>query len=101
MHNSAHWVAILDAAGIPCVRINSVAEALSSLQVTARYLVVPARHPCLGDLKIMGPPFRFDRPPASVRRHPPMLGEHTDEVLRDDLGFNEEQIADLRARTVV
>ncbi len=99
--NSADWIAVLDGAGIPCARINSVPEALNSAQTAARDLVVPAGHPTLTDLRIMGVPFRFDRTPSSIRRPPPMLGEHTDEVLRDDLGFTEEQIADLRARNVV
>ena len=100
-HDRSHWVAILDAAGIPCARINSVPEALCSPQASARNLVVPARHPSMSDLKIMGPPFRFDRTPASVRRHPPKLGEHTDEVLRDELGFTLGQIGDLRERGVI
>lgn len=99
--DGAYWVALLDGAGIPCARINSVPEALESPQALARDLVVPAGHPTLTDLRVMGPPFRFDRTPGSLRRHPPMLGEHTDEVLRDDLGFTEEQIADLRARSVI
>jgi formyl-CoA transferase len=96
-----YWINLLEAADIPCSRINSVPEALSSAQVAARELVVTADHPDLTDLKIPGIPFRFDQTPAGVHRHPPKLGEHTTEILREELQFTEQDIAELRARRVI
>jgi len=96
-----YWINLLEAAEIPCSRINSVPEALSSDQAAARELVVSANHPDVTDLKIPGIPFRFEQTPAGVHRHPPKLGEHTAEILREELQFTEKDIAELRTRKVI
>jgi crotonobetainyl-CoA:carnitine CoA-transferase CaiB-like acyl-CoA transferase len=58
-------------------------------------------HPTVGDLKLVGPPYKFSGTPASVRRPPPTLGEHTDEILRDELGLDAVAIAALRRDRVI
>jgi len=85
--NSAdHWIAELHKAGIPAGRINSVAEALETEQAKARRMVETVDHPKLGPIKLLGTPFKFSKTPTSIRRHPPTLGENTEEVLAGGFG---------------
>jgi crotonobetainyl-CoA:carnitine CoA-transferase CaiB-like acyl-CoA transferase len=94
------WLAKLKAAGIPCGRINTVAQALDDPQTAARQMIETAEHPVVGPLKMVGSPFKFSDTPTSVRRAPPVLGEHSEEVLRD-LGLDADAIAKLRAERVI
>jgi crotonobetainyl-CoA:carnitine CoA-transferase CaiB-like acyl-CoA transferase len=95
------WLAKLKAAGVPCGRINTVAQALDDPHTAARQMVETVEHPTLGALKMLGIPFKFGDTPASVRRAPPILGEHTDDILARDLGLDEAAIAALRAGKVI
>jgi crotonobetainyl-CoA:carnitine CoA-transferase CaiB-like acyl-CoA transferase len=95
------WIAKLQAVGVPCGRINSVAEALADEQTEARAMIETVVHPTIGDLKLVGMPYKFSGTPASVRRPPPTLGEHTEEILRDELGFDAAAIEVLRRDKVI
>ena len=95
------WIARLQAVGVPCGRINSVAEALEDPHTAARRMVETVEHPAVGALKLLGIPFKFSDTAASVRRPPPMLGEHTDEILAGELGLNAAAIGELRAQKVI
>ncbi|MEO7404893.1 MAG: CoA transferase, partial [Burkholderiales bacterium] len=94
------WVTRLRGAGVPCGRINTVGEALADDQATARDMVVEVDHPSAGTVKLLGIPFKMKGTPASVRRAPPRLGEHTDEVLAE-LGLDAARIAALRSAKIV
>lgn len=95
------WLARLTAVGIPCGRINSVAQALNAEHTAARDMVRTVKHPTAGQLKMLGIPFRFSATPAAVRRPPPTLGQHTEQVLREELGLTDERIAALRAEKII
>jgi succinate---hydroxymethylglutarate CoA-transferase len=95
------WLAKLMAVGVPCGRINSVAQALSDAHTEARRMVETVEHPTLGALKVLGIPFKFSDTACSVRRPPPMLGQHSDEILTQELGLDEKAIAGLRRDKVV
>lgn len=97
----AHWTAALHAAGIPVGPINSVEEALTSPQTVGRGMVVDTEHPVTGALRLLGSPLRWGDSPAPVRYPPPLLGEHTEEVLGGLLGLDAERIAELRAAGVI
>ncbi|MBM3372904.1 MAG: CoA transferase, partial [Betaproteobacteria bacterium] len=58
-------------------------------------------HPTAGTVKMLGIPFRFSDTPASIRRAPPLLGQHTEAVLREELGFSDARIAALRQEKVI
>lgn len=95
------WIEKLTAAGIPCGRINSVAQALAAPHAIARDMVTSVEHPTAGNIKMLGIPFRFSDTPASIRRAPPLLGQHTEAVLREELGFSDTRINELRAEKVI
>jgi glutaryl-CoA transferase len=95
------WLEKLGATGIPCGRINSVAQALESPHTLAREMVRTVEHPTAGEVKMLGIPFRFSETPASVRRPPPTLGQHTAEILREKLKLTDERIEALRAEKVI
>jgi len=95
------WVQLLESVGIPAGPINTVAEALASEQAVARDMVIEVPHPELGNVSMVGVPFQFDGTPATVRRHPPLLGEHSAEVLTELLGLDAEVIENLRLNDVI
>jgi succinate--hydroxymethylglutarate CoA-transferase len=96
-----NWLVKLKAAGVPCGRINSVAEALADPQTEARQMIETVQHPIIGELKLVGMPYKFSGTPASVRRPPPILGEHTEEILREELGLDAAAMAALRRDKVI
>jgi crotonobetainyl-CoA:carnitine CoA-transferase CaiB-like acyl-CoA transferase len=95
------WLAKLKAVGVPCGRINSVAEALDDPHTAARDMIASAEHPTIGTLRMLGIPFKFSETACAVRRPPPLLGEHTEEILADELGLDAGAIAQLRRDKVV
>jgi glutaryl-CoA transferase len=92
---SAAWLGRLDAAQVPCGRINDLAAAFAEPQATARRMVETIGHPTAGPIRLPGIPFKLSETPASVRRPPPLAGQHADEVLAW-LGFDDHAIQALR-----
>ena len=95
------WIAKLQAAGVPCGKINSVKQALDDPQTAARDMIATAEHPKIGALKMLGTPFKLSGTPTSVRRAPPTLSQHADEILKQELGMDDAQIAALRRDKVI
>jgi crotonobetainyl-CoA:carnitine CoA-transferase CaiB-like acyl-CoA transferase len=93
---STHWIALLTAAGVPCGPVNDVAAALDDPQTTARALIARTPHARFGEARWIASPVRVGAPPAE-HRQAPALGEHTDAVLRELLGYAPDRIAALRA----
>jgi succinate--hydroxymethylglutarate CoA-transferase len=95
------WLEKLKAVGVPCGRINSVADALDDPHTAARDMIETVEHPTIGALKMLGIPFKFSDTACSVRRAPPTLGQHNDEILKGELGLDEKAIAELRQTKVI
>ena len=99
--DAAAWMEKLKGAGVPCGRINSVKQAFDDAQTAARNMIETVEHPTLGALKLIGTPFKFSATPTAVRRAPPTLGQHTEEILRGELGMDTEKISALRRDKVI
>jgi formyl-CoA transferase len=91
-----HWVARLDAAGVPCGPINDYAEAFADPQVGARGMVVEIDDPTRGTVRTVGSPIKMSETPPIVDRRAPLLGEHTREVL-GEAGCSDSDIAAIMA----
>jgi crotonobetainyl-CoA:carnitine CoA-transferase CaiB-like acyl-CoA transferase len=98
--DSQHWLAQLSVAGVPCGPVNDVLAAFEQPQARARQMRVTVEHPRLGPMPQIGVPFKLSATPASIRSAPPLLGEQADEILAE-LGYDEEDIAALRAAQVI
>lgn len=95
------WLALLEAAGVPCGPINNLQEVFENPQVIARGLQVDLPHPAGASARLIGSPIRMSGTPPASRSAPPLLGQHTDEVLADLLGYSETRLAQLRERDVL
>ena len=96
----ADWLSALEAAKVPCGAINSLDEVFSDPQVQARGMVTHWQHPLRADLPLVSSPIKLEKTPVRTDRPPPMLGQHTDEVLAE-LGLNTQAIAALRDKQVL
>jgi glutaryl-CoA transferase len=81
--STARWVEAMDAAAVPCGAVADVLTAFDSPEATALGMSVEVEHPALGVLRQAGIPIRFETTPGAIRSAPPLLGEHTDEILAD------------------
>lgn len=95
------WRAALDRAGVPNGPINTVDQVVQDPQVLARQMLVEVAHPTAGAVKMAGVPVKLSETPGGVRHAPPLLGQHTDQILHGLLGYSGEQIAQLRRQGVI
>ena len=98
---AAEWLEQLDKAGVPAGRIKSVAEVCESQHLRARGMIVPLPHPKAGTVTVLGVPVRLSTTPGAVVDPPPLLGQHTDEILSRLLRMSPARIARLRAVGVI
>ena len=96
-----HWTHLFNKSGVPAGPINNLAEVFSDAQVLHCQLVEEVNHPVLGTLKLVGSPIQFDlNKGSSIKRAPPLLGEHTSEIL-EEFGWSHQEIDNLNKRGVV
>jgi len=98
--STAHWLEVLESAGVPCGPINDMAEVFADPQVTARDMVVELEHPLAGTTRNIGIPIKLSETPGSVRTAAPTLGQHTDAVLAE-YEYAPDDISGLKTRGVV
>ncbi len=100
--SKAEWVEKLKAAGVPVNPVNNLAEAFAEPQAQARGMTQQLEHPLLGQIPLIGSPFsHFSRTPAQAQSHPPLLGEHTREILTSVLGLSDDEVRALEASGAV
>ena len=93
--DSRTWLQILEQAEVPCAPVQTIDQVFNDPQVIHRGMLAEMEHPSAGKIKMAGLPVKFSTTPASLRLPPPLLGEHTKDVLQDWLGMNETEIANL------
>jgi crotonobetainyl-CoA:carnitine CoA-transferase CaiB-like acyl-CoA transferase len=91
----AEWLRRFEEAGIPCGPINNYAQVFDDPQVTARAMSLEVEHPALGRTRTLGTPIKMSETPLNPSRRAPLLGEHTDEVLRE-VGVGDDDLQKLR-----
>ncbi len=96
-----HWLSILGAIGVPCGPINTIDKVMADPQVSARQMVVEVEHPTAGSIKMVASPMNIPTAPAVVRLPPPVLGEHTAQILHDLLGMDDNSVSLLRENQVI
>lgn len=99
--DTADWIEALQAARVPAGPINNLAEVLSGEYAAARELVRSLPHPTAGRVPTVANPVRFSETPVEYRSAPPVLGQDTIPVLRQELGLNDEDIHELRQAGVI
>ncbi len=97
----SEWIDQLEAVGVPCGPINDIGDVFDNPQVRARGVAMEMPHPTAGKVTLVRSPMRLSATPVATDKAPPLLGQHTDEVLREVLGHSEERIAALRAKGVL
>ncbi len=93
----ADWLAALEAAKVPCGPINDLAEVFADPQVRERGMVHTWHHPLADAVDLVASPIKMSATPVRNDRPPPLMGEHTDEVLAEWLGADAARLAQLRA----
>ena len=99
--DAAHWLRLCEQIGLPAGPINTIDSVFTDPQVKAREMRVTAQHSKDGEVPLLNSPMRIPTTPTSIRRAPPTLGEHTEELLAELLGLDEASIAALRQEGVV
>ncbi len=97
----SEWIDQLEAVGVPCGPINDIGDVFDNPQVKARGIAMDLPHPTAGKVTLVRSPMRLSATPVATDKAPPLLGQHTDEVLRDVLGRSGEEIAALRSKGIV
>ncbi len=96
----ADWVEDLQEANVPCGPINDLADVFADPQVLARNMYLEIPHPTLGAIKQTGLPIKFSLTPGGLDRHPPLLGEHNQEIL-EDLGYSVAQVDKMKKNAII
>ncbi|MCP4005262.1 MAG: CoA transferase [bacterium] len=99
-HSVEHWVDALNVAGVPAGPVLNLEQVFADPQVLARKLLHELPHPELGTFKTTGLPIKLSQTPGAIETPPPLLGEHTDQVL-SECGFSSAEIEELRAAELV
>jgi crotonobetainyl-CoA:carnitine CoA-transferase CaiB-like acyl-CoA transferase len=95
------WLKILNAAEVPCAPIQTIDQVFAAPQVRHRDMLVEVEHPTAGSVRMAGIPVKFSATPASVRLPPPLLGQHTHEVLSSWLKMTGAEIDELKRKSVI
>ena len=98
---TSEWLALCAENDVPAGPVNTVDKVFEDPQALARGMLVEMDHPTVGTARLAGSPMNLSETPVEIRRPPPLLGEHTDEILTEQLGCTVEEVDTLRRDGVV
>jgi len=99
--HSSQWMELLHDAGVPCAPVQTLDQVFRAPQVLQRQMLTEVEHPTAGKVLMTGLPLKFSDTPASVRLAPPLLGQHSEEILRNWLKMAESEIVDLKSKGII
>ena len=99
--SNVEWIAALETANVPCGPINRVDQVFADPQAQARGLTISMPHAGSGELDLVASPLRLEKTPPEYRHAPPLLGQHTSEILYDVLGLDAEEVATLQRAQII
>ena len=97
---TAEWLLALDAGGVVCAPVNTVAQGFAEPQLVVNDMIKRVQHPVYGTLRLMRAPMKLSKSDCEVTRPPPLLGQHTSEVLRS-AGYSDAEVASMMADSVI
>lgn len=97
----AEWLSIFESAGLVSSPVNNIEQVAKDPQVLAREMILEVEHPRLGKLDVVGTPMKFSRTPCRIEKASPDLGQHTEEILMEQLNLTEDEIEDLKKDKVI
>jgi len=97
----AKWLELLEENGVPCGPINNLDEVFNDPQVQARLCAIELPHPTVDKVKLVASPMRMSVTPVQYDAAPPTLGQHTEQILHELLGYSEEQLDQLRKKNII
>ena len=97
----AFWLHKIAAVEVPCGPVQALDQVFADEQVVARDMIWTVPHPTVGEIRLVGSPLKLSETPVASRSHPPLLGEHTEEVLTSLLGYSSDEIRRLRAEKAI
>jgi len=95
------WLDDLTRAGLPCAPIHTLPQVFAHPQTQARQMVLETEHPAAGTIRLIGFPYKLSTTPPAIQRPPPLLGQHTEEVLTTLLNYSPDEVVALREKKVV
>lgn len=99
--DTASWIRLLGEAGVPCAPVNTIDQVFSDPQVLHRNMLLEIDHPAAGRVRMAGMPVKFSATPGTIRLPPPLLGQHTEEVLQEWLDVSDSDIAEFKTQGVI
>lgn len=99
--SKAQWLTLLEQVGVPCGPINNLEEVFNDPQIQARQRVLTMPHPTAADVKLVANPIHMSVTPPCYHTAPPLLGQHTDDILLDLLGYSKQQLMMLRDQKII
>jgi CoA:oxalate CoA-transferase len=97
----AEWLSIFETAGLIGSPVNNIEQVVTDPHVLAREMILTVEHPRLGKLDVVGTPMKFSRTPCRIDKASPDLGQHTEEILMEQLNLTEDEIEDLKKDKVI
>ena len=99
--DTSSWIEVLSDAGLPCGPVNTIDRVFNDPQVRHRNMLLEVEHPTAGTVRMAGLPIKFSATPASLRLPPPLLGQHSEEILQSWLAMSDENVQELKGKKII